>query len=1085
MRILQVVTLARPDFVGGATLACERLARGLAARGHAVAVLSGRPDPALAPYGRSTWELDGLPVTGVHVAAGYDPLAPRSYRHPEAVPALAAALADERPDVVHVHSIQALGADLLALAAARGVPVVLTMHDWWWYCARLFLVDEAGFVCPPRVDPRRCHCAPGVDFTARRAFLDAMLAHADRILTPSRLLAEAVVANGMPRARVAVCPNGIVAPAPGRRRPGPVRFAYVGGPDNRLKGLPCLLAAAAALDAGGWELALHAVDRRAGRIPAVVADRVRAAPPFAPEALGAVLAATDCMIVPSLMRESYSLVTREALAAGVPVIATDCGGPGEVVAPEVNGLLVATGDARDLAAAMRRVVMEPALRERLAAGARATRLPSLAEQVDQTERVYGEVLRARGRPDGRRGPAAPAAPPRPGDEREPRGTSALAAPSDPIAAAEPVAGPSPAADPAATPVAGREPRDTVAAARSGGAVRRVLFLAGIDGAPFRYRVTNLRDRLAARGIAGAALFWTDPGALAAVAAADLVVLYRVPIGAWVRALIAEARRLGRPLAFSCDDLVFERASVPSEALALLPPDQRAGWLAYVDRYAETLCACDAFIGTTEPLVEAAGRMGVRGWVVRNGLGEAQLEVGEEVRKRRLLGERAPARGIAARHDTPAASARTGAPHDARASARHDAPGSNDAVTLAYLSGTTMHDLDFAAIEPALAAVLAARPAVRLRQVGYLRAGPALAAFGDRIERLPFLPWSELFARLDEVDVNLAPLTGRDPFTDAKSEVKYLEAGILGVPTIASPTSAFRRAIADGRNGLLAATAADWEAALLRLIDDAGLRRRLGNAALADAFLHYTPAAQADELVAALEEIAGAAAGARARRPAAAATPAGVEAAPWPESGAPGPAPGATADAEDAGELGSPCHVAGPQDRDIARLRASYPGEVGRHDLEPPDAVAGPAVTSRDSPSPFLLPGRAIGQTFRAARDGLYRLDVCVGTDGKVHDYRLIVHVAERLAPDAPDLRRVVLAAATFADHAWIAAEFPPIADSAGRTLYVWVEAEGATEGDAVTLWTYVEGWGDELPAGLHIDHAPVVGSLTFRTFCRG
>jgi len=1024
VRILQVVTLARPDFVGGATLACERLARGLAARGHAVALLCGRPDPALASYGRSTWELDGLPVTGVHVAAGYDALAPRSYRHPEAAPVLDAILAEHRPDVVHVHSIQALGADLLALAAARGVPLVLTMHDWWWYCARLFLVDEAGFTCPPRVDPRRCHCAPGVDFVARRAFLDAMLAHADRVLVPSRFLADAVVANGLPRARVAVCPNGVVVPPLGRRRPGPVRFAYIGGPDNRLKGLPCLVAAAAELDVGGWELALRAVDPRAARIPAVVADRVRASSPFAPEALGAILAATDCMIVPSLMRESFSLVTREALAAGVPVIATDCGGPGEVVVPEVNGLVVTTGDAHDLAAAMRRVVMDPALRARLAAGARATRLPSLAEQIEETERVYAEVVRARGRRGGRLPPAEAAEHRRAGDEMRPNDTGVLAAASTPGAAVDPAAAPAAAADPAAAAAAEDAPHDAVPIRRAGAAVRSVLFLTGIDGAPFRHRVTNLRDRLATRGIASAALFWTDPHALAAMTDADLVVLSRVPMSDWGRSLVAEARRLGRPLAFSCDDLVFDPTSVPTEALALLPAGQRAGWLAYVDRYAETLRACDAFIGTTEPLVEAAARLGVPGWIVRNGLGEAQLAVAEEVGKRRVLG------GVE--------------PSD-RAPSRTAAGTSDEAVTLAYLSGTTMHDLDFAAIEPALTAVLATRPAVRLRLVGYLRTGRALAAFADRVERLPFLPWSELLASLVEVDVNLAPLAASDPFTHAKSEVKYLEAGILGVPTIASPTSAFRRAIRNGRNGILAETSADWEAALLRLIDDAGLRHRLGNAARADAFLHYTPAAQADELIAALGEIID-------RH--------------------------ATSDREPADAI----EDAG--DRDAAHLRARYPGEVGRHDLEPSDAVAGPAVTGRDAPSPFLLPGRAVGQTFRAAHDGLYRVDVCVGTDGAVHDHRLIVHVAERVAPDAPDLRVVVLDAATFADHAWIAAEFPPIPDTAGRTLYVWVEAEGARAGDAVTLWTYVEGWGEEVPAGLHVDHAPAAGSMTFRTFSR-
>ena len=81
------------------------------------------------------------------------------------------------------------------------------------------------------------------------------------------------------------------------------------------------------------------------------------------------------------------------------------------------------------------------------------------------------------------------------------------------------------------------------------------------------------------------------------------------------------------------------------------------------------------------------------------------------------------------------------------------------------------------------------------------------------------------AVLAGVDVSLAPLR-RDRFSDAKSEVKYLEAAAVGVPTIASASPAFEVAIRPGENGLLAATRAEWDAALRALVRDGGLRRRL-------------------------------------------------------------------------------------------------------------------------------------------------------------------------------------------------------------------------------------------------------------------
>ena len=105
----------------------------------------------------------------------------------------------------------------------------------------------------------------------------------------------------------------------------------------------------------------------------------------------------------------------------------------------------------------------------------------------------------------------------------------------------------------------------------------------------------------------------------------------------------------------------------------------------------------------------------------------------------------------------------------------------------------MHELDFAVVAPALARVLAMRPHVRLRLGGHLLPHPALAPLAGRIERLPFLPWPEMLATLAGADVQLAPLRADDAFSDAKSEVKYLEAAALGIPTVASPTDAFRRA----------------------------------------------------------------------------------------------------------------------------------------------------------------------------------------------------------------------------------------------------------------------------------------------------
>ena len=84
----------------------------------------------------------------------------------------------------------------------------------------------------------------------------------------------------------------------------------------------------------------------------------------------------------------------EALSVGVPVVATAVGGVPEVVHDGENGLLVAPGRPDALAAALTRILEEPGLRERLAAGAK----PSVAAL--SSDKVYGtleEILAGAGR----------------------------------------------------------------------------------------------------------------------------------------------------------------------------------------------------------------------------------------------------------------------------------------------------------------------------------------------------------------------------------------------------------------------------------------------------------------------------------------------------------------------------------------------------------------------------------------------------------------------------------------------------------------------------------------------------------------
>jgi len=123
------------------------------------------------------------------------------------------------------------------------------------------------------------------------------------------------------------------------------------------------------------------------------ADRITLAGFVQHTAVPGVLASLDVLVLPSVYEEMGSVLV-EAMAAGLPVVASDVGGIPEVVRHGETGLLVPPGDVDALTAALDRLVADPELRARLAAGARACAAdyswPSLAVRVAA---VYARVRR--------------------------------------------------------------------------------------------------------------------------------------------------------------------------------------------------------------------------------------------------------------------------------------------------------------------------------------------------------------------------------------------------------------------------------------------------------------------------------------------------------------------------------------------------------------------------------------------------------------------------------------------------------------------------------------------------------------------
>lgn len=523
MRIAYVTAHLPPDFTSGATLLVERLAREAARRGHQVEVFSGAIRQGLADGAtRTDPATDERPFATrwIGTATRVDQDIDGNWDNALAAAAAADWLREFRPDVVHMHTLQTLGVGVVEAAveaaSGSGARTVVTMHDLWWWCSRLFLVDTQLRPCPLVTDIGTCACARSASWRRDRAErLGRALDGVDRILAPSSVLRDVIVANGVDSDRVLVDENhvadAVAASVAGSRRgpvagsvPGadagadtetPVRLLYLGG-NSPLKGADVVrvatrqLAADPAVDVGDWRLTAYGLDPDPG---APMPASVQLLAPFDAADVVEVMAAHDVLVLPSLARESFSIAAREALAAGLAVVTSDCLGPEEVVIDDVNGMVVPTGNATALADAVRSLVSDRTMLARLRAGA-ATAPVSLRTAADHVTALL-EIYTA------------------------------------------------------APPV------------RSASHGRRVGFIVGVDGEPARFRVHHPRVALARAGDAlGPIAHHLDPGLDQTMRGCDVVVVQQAPATPDLSSLIQSLRGDGVLVVFDVADAGIELES---------------------------------------------------------------------------------------------------------------------------------------------------------------------------------------------------------------------------------------------------------------------------------------------------------------------------------------------------------------------------------------------------------------------------------------------------------------------------------------------------------------------------------------------
>jgi glycosyltransferase involved in cell wall biosynthesis/SAM-dependent methyltransferase len=351
-----------------------------------------------------------------------------------------------------------------------------------------------------------------------------------------------------------------------------------------------------------------------------------------------------------------------------------------------------------------------------------------------------------------------------------------------------------------------EPRPVVEDSR-----KAVLFLSGCPGDAYRYRGEHQAAELElAGGTADSALVGTVDLGIALDSYAAFV-LHRVAWDKSFERFVELANERRKPVIFDTDDLVFVPEAMRFvAALDDMSSTERELYEDGVRRYRETLSVLRIATVSTESLREAAADVADRVLVVPNAVSDEMVHLA-----------------------------------DAALVARVAHPSGD--LTIAYLSGTPTHNRDFLEAADAVLWALERYAFVKFMAVGHLQLDERFDRFGARVDHVPLQPWQRLPELLARVDINLAPLEPANPFTDAKSCLKYLEAGLVAVPTVASARPDFVRVIEHEKNGLLADTPGEWQQALQLLIDSPERRHSIGAAAYEDVRARHTVRAQARSL----------------------------------------------------------------------------------------------------------------------------------------------------------------------------------------------------------------------------------------------
>lgn len=281
----------------------------------------------------------------------------------------------------------------------------------------------------------------------------------------------------------------------------------------------------------------------------------------------------------------------------------------------------------------------------------------------------------------------------------------------------------------------------------------------------RYRVINKAEQLRSFGHD----VWTVNASdfqMGYAEYASQIIIYRTPYSEQFKQLVELAHKYNKPVFYDIDDLVYDTSYTDQlEYVKTLGKQEKEAYDSGVRSYGKLMKLCDAFITSTTDLKNELSKLGKPVYLNRNLASEELISISKQAITKNIKDKKK--------------------------------------IKIGYFSGSITHNENFDLIRSAILKILKEFPQTELHLVGHLTIPDEMKRYKEQLVIHDFVDWTLLPSLVSDMDINLAPLVDT-VFNRAKSEIKWLEAALVGVATVASDIGSFSDIITNGTTGVLVA-----------------------------------------------------------------------------------------------------------------------------------------------------------------------------------------------------------------------------------------------------------------------------------------